>query len=144
VTRARSKAQTLDPSYFTPQIVKDLKTELVTEYNISGQLQQRPSPGDGGIIKKSLVQAVPGEELDARLSIRLQRLPKLELHHLLGRYRAQRHEDQERVQRPRRHSESSRIGTASAMRFLLSIWQQALRVAGDARDHVARQQRLHR
>jgi len=29
-----------------------LKRELRTEYNISGQLQQRPAPGEGGIIKR--------------------------------------------------------------------------------------------
>lgn len=32
--------------------LKKLKRELKTEYNISGQLQQRPAPGEGGIIKR--------------------------------------------------------------------------------------------
>jgi predicted phage terminase large subunit-like protein len=32
--------------------LKKLKRELKTEYNISGQLQQRPAPGEGGMIKR--------------------------------------------------------------------------------------------
>lgn len=55
----KKPGETLDPNYFTPFVVKELKDELETEYAISGQLQQRPSPGDGGILKKSWFKLWP-------------------------------------------------------------------------------------
>lgn len=36
--------------------VKKLKSDLASEYAVAGQLQQRPAPADGGIIKKSWFQ----------------------------------------------------------------------------------------
>lgn len=58
------EGETLDPKYFTAKVVKDLKKELKSEYSISGQLQQRPSPGDGGIIKKSWFKNWPERQED--------------------------------------------------------------------------------
>lgn len=40
------------PERVGPDELARLKRELRTEYNISGQLQQRPAPGEGGIIKR--------------------------------------------------------------------------------------------
>lgn len=41
------------PERFGEKEVKELKRSLKTAYNIAGQLQQRPAPEEGGIIKKS-------------------------------------------------------------------------------------------
>lgn len=40
------------PSRFGPKEVKTLKRDLKNEYNIAGQLQQRPAPVEGGVLKK--------------------------------------------------------------------------------------------
>jgi phage terminase large subunit-like protein len=72
----RKEGDTLDPKYFTPAVVKELKDELVTEYNISGQLQQRPSPGEGGIIKKRWFKLWPEKQDDG--SYPSDALPKLD------------------------------------------------------------------
>lgn len=58
------EGETLDPKYFTAAVVKEIKKELQSEYAISGQLQQRPSPGDGGIIKKSWFKSWPERQED--------------------------------------------------------------------------------
>lgn len=55
----KESGETLDPNYFTPKVVADLKKELKSDYAISGQLQQSPAPGDGGIIKKSWFKTWP-------------------------------------------------------------------------------------
>lgn len=44
------------PELLDDKAVKDLKEELSTQYRIAGQLQQSPSPGEGGIIKKAWFQ----------------------------------------------------------------------------------------
>jgi phage terminase large subunit-like protein len=46
------EGELLWPSYLTREIVDGLKSKLNSEYTISGQFQQRPSPSEGGIIKK--------------------------------------------------------------------------------------------
>lgn len=45
--------QLLCPELIGPVELKFLKKALGSEYDVSGQLQQRPSPGEGGMIKKS-------------------------------------------------------------------------------------------
>lgn len=46
------EGELLWPERIGPKELKKLKRELKTEYNISGQLQQRPAPGEGGMIKR--------------------------------------------------------------------------------------------
>lgn len=46
----------LDPLRRGPKEVKQLKKDLGSEYAVAGQLQQRPAPAAGGIIKKSWYQ----------------------------------------------------------------------------------------
>ncbi len=50
------EGELLWPQRFDAQAVARAKANLRTEYNISGQLQQRPSPRQGGIIKKEWFQ----------------------------------------------------------------------------------------
>lgn len=38
---------------FPPAAIKDLKAGLGSEYRIAGQLQQRPSPAEGGLLKRN-------------------------------------------------------------------------------------------
>ena len=40
------------PNYIDAERLKSMKIDLKNEYNIAGQLQQRPAPAEGGIIKK--------------------------------------------------------------------------------------------
>lgn len=46
----------LDPNRIGPKELKQLKKDLGSEYAVSGQLQQRPAPESGGIIKKGWFQ----------------------------------------------------------------------------------------
>lgn len=50
------EGQLLWPEFFNEKDVEDLKRDMRSEYVISGQLQQRPAPLSGGIIKKSWFQ----------------------------------------------------------------------------------------
>ncbi len=50
------EGELLCPSRFGKPEVENLKLDLATEYIISGQLQQSPSPSDGGILKKKWFQ----------------------------------------------------------------------------------------
>jgi phage terminase large subunit-like protein len=52
----RQEGELLWPERIGRKELKKLKKELKTEYAVSGQLQQRPSPGEGGIIKKKWFQ----------------------------------------------------------------------------------------
>lgn len=47
------EGELLWPERFGQRELKQLKTALASEYAISGQLQQRPAPTEGGMIKKS-------------------------------------------------------------------------------------------
>lgn len=40
------------PEHITAEVVEEMKIGLGSEYAISGQLQQRPSPGDGAILRR--------------------------------------------------------------------------------------------
>jgi predicted phage terminase large subunit-like protein len=56
-TDPRKKAgELLWPDRFTAEDVASIKKDLGSQYAIAGQLQQRPAPGEGGIIKKSWFQ----------------------------------------------------------------------------------------
>ncbi len=44
------------PERFSKSEIKQLKVDLKSEYNIAGQLQQRPAPAEGGLIKKNWFQ----------------------------------------------------------------------------------------
>lgn len=48
----QEEGELLWPQGLTAEAVAKIKLNLRTEYNISGQLQQRPSPRHGGLIKK--------------------------------------------------------------------------------------------
>lgn len=63
----RSKSgESLDPISFNEATIARLKKEMGSEYTISGQLQQRPAPGDGGIIRKSWFKHWPEKAEDGR------------------------------------------------------------------------------
>lgn len=47
------EGELLWPEKFDEAAVKSLKNDLGSEYRVAGQLQQRPSPAEGGIIKKN-------------------------------------------------------------------------------------------
>ena len=47
------EGELLWPGMFGPEEVQKLKNDLGSEYKVSGQLQQNPSPAEGGIIKKN-------------------------------------------------------------------------------------------
>jgi predicted phage terminase large subunit-like protein len=49
----KKEGELLWPERIGPEQLKELKANLRSEYLIAGQLQQRPAPEDGGIIKKS-------------------------------------------------------------------------------------------
>lgn len=53
------EGELLWPERIGPVELKKLKKELRTSYNISGQLQQRPAPGEGGIIKRKWFRIWP-------------------------------------------------------------------------------------
>jgi predicted phage terminase large subunit-like protein len=46
------EGQVLCPFRFNPKSLAKMKANLKTEYRIAGQLQQRPSPSEGGLFKK--------------------------------------------------------------------------------------------
>lgn len=48
----KKEGDLLNPERFSKERVEELKQTLRTQLNISGQLQQRPTPEEGGIIKK--------------------------------------------------------------------------------------------
>jgi phage terminase large subunit-like protein len=48
----KEEKELLNSERFSLERVEILKSKLQTQYNISGQLQQRPTPEEGGIIKK--------------------------------------------------------------------------------------------
>lgn len=48
----KEEGELLCPERFGPNEVKRLKNQLSSQYLIAGQLQQRPAPEEGGIIKK--------------------------------------------------------------------------------------------
>lgn len=50
------EGEILWPNYWGPTQVKQMKLELKNQYNISGQLQQLPSPEEGGLIKRNWFQ----------------------------------------------------------------------------------------
>lgn len=50
------KGELLWPNREGPKELEDRKRSLITEYDIAGQLQQKPSPGEGGIIKAKYFQ----------------------------------------------------------------------------------------
>lgn len=50
------EGELLNPGRFPKERVEELKLALNNQYNISGQLQQRPTPEEGGIIKKNWFQ----------------------------------------------------------------------------------------
>lgn len=47
------------PNHFDEAAMKDLKLRLASSYRIAGQLQQRPSPAEGGIFKREWWQLYP-------------------------------------------------------------------------------------
>lgn len=47
------EGELLCPQLFSKESLQRLKSRLGSEYRVSGQLQQNPSPSEGGIIKKS-------------------------------------------------------------------------------------------
>lgn len=47
------EGELLWPEKFDAKAVQSLKNDLGSEYRVAGQLQQRPSPAEGGIIKKA-------------------------------------------------------------------------------------------
>ncbi len=47
------EGELLWPERFGPEEVEKLKANLNSEYKVAGQLQQRPSPSEGGIYKKA-------------------------------------------------------------------------------------------
>ncbi len=49
----QEEGELLWPHRMGEKELKSLKASLKTQYNIAGQLQQRPAPEDGGILKKS-------------------------------------------------------------------------------------------
>lgn len=52
----QQEGELLWPERVGKKELRKLKKELKTEYAVAGQLQQRPSPGEGGIIKKKWFQ----------------------------------------------------------------------------------------
>lgn len=46
------EGESLCPARWTPGAIRQLKKDLKSEYEIAGQLQQRPAPLEGGLIKK--------------------------------------------------------------------------------------------
>ena len=52
----QKEGELLWPERVGQKELRKLKKELKTEYAVAGQLQQRPSPGEGGIIKKKWFQ----------------------------------------------------------------------------------------
>lgn len=50
------EGQLLWPEFFDESHVEKLKKDMGSEYVVAGQLQQRPSPGEGGILKKDWFQ----------------------------------------------------------------------------------------
>ncbi len=59
------------PERFSESTVSELETSL-GEYGASGQLQQRPSPAEGGLIKRSWFRILPADEPLPRLVFVLQ------------------------------------------------------------------------
>lgn len=58
-TDPRTKVgELLFPGRFPADVVAQLKKEMKSEYAIAGQLQQRPVPATGGIIKADLIEVV--------------------------------------------------------------------------------------
>lgn len=55
----KNQGEVLDAARFTPEILKDMETRL-GPYGVAGQLQQRPSPAEGGIIKVAWLKRYPG------------------------------------------------------------------------------------
>lgn len=49
----KNEGEVICPTRFNPKALARLKAELKSEYRIAGQLQQRPAPAEGGIIKKT-------------------------------------------------------------------------------------------
>lgn len=49
----KDEGELLDPNRIGPVEVARLKRELASQYSIAGQLQQRPAPAEGGIIKRA-------------------------------------------------------------------------------------------
>jgi predicted phage terminase large subunit-like protein len=49
----KAEGEVICPERFSPPALKRLKNGLGSEYKVAGQLQQRPSPEDGGLIKRS-------------------------------------------------------------------------------------------
>lgn len=72
----KKSGESLDPISFSDKTISRLKKELGSEYTISGQLQQRPAPGDGGIIRKSWFKQWPPKAEDG--SYPTEALPKFE------------------------------------------------------------------
>ena len=52
----KEDGELLDPKRIGPVELKRLKKDLGSEYAVSGQLQQRPAPTEGGIIKRAWFQ----------------------------------------------------------------------------------------
>lgn len=50
------EGEILIPERFSPKDLERLKKELGSEYTIAGQLQQRPAPAEGGMIKRKWFQ----------------------------------------------------------------------------------------
>lgn len=53
----KKEGESLIPARMGPEEIASLKKALGSQYAISGQLQQQPSPSEGGIIKKKWFQA---------------------------------------------------------------------------------------
>lgn len=51
----KEPGEVLDPARFSPDILEDLQTRL-GPYGVAGQLQQRPAPASGGIIKRDWIK----------------------------------------------------------------------------------------
>ena len=70
--------EVLDPVRFTPQILEEIERRLGM-YGVAGQLQQRPSPAEGGIIKDAWIRHYPGtvHKMDEPIEIDDPRLGKL-------------------------------------------------------------------
>lgn len=49
----QKEGELLWPGFIGPAQLKSLKNSLVNEYRIAGQFQQRPSPSEGGLLKKA-------------------------------------------------------------------------------------------
>lgn len=56
--------QLLWPSLVTEAVLTEIKSDLGSAYSIAGQLQQRPSPAEGGILKRYWWKFYPPEWLD--------------------------------------------------------------------------------